>query len=40
MDVARSISAKEAIRTLSRLFAERRGPRFVRSENGPELIAR
>jgi putative transposase len=28
------------IRTLTRLFAEREAPRFIRSDNGPEFIAR
>jgi len=39
LDVARSITAHDVIRTLGRLFAERGAPRFIRSDNGPEFIA-
>ncbi len=39
LDVARSITAQDVIRTLARLFAERGAPRFIRSDNGPEFIA-
>jgi transposase InsO family protein len=39
LDVARSITAQDVIRTLGRLFAERGAPRFLRSDNGPEFIA-
>jgi IS30 family transposase len=31
---------EHVIRTLTRLFAEREAPRFIRSDNGPEFIAR
>jgi transposase InsO family protein len=39
LDVARSITARDVIRTLDRLFAERGAPGFLRSDNGPEFIA-
>jgi transposase InsO family protein len=39
LDVARSITAHDVIRTLARLFAERGAPRYLRSNNGPEFIA-
>jgi putative transposase len=39
LDVARSITAADVIRTLARLFAERGAPGFIRSDNGPEFIA-
>jgi transposase InsO family protein len=39
LDVARSITAQDVIRTLGRLFAERGAPGFLRSDNGPEFIA-
>jgi len=39
LDVARSLTAADVIRTLARLFAERGAPRFIRSDNGPEFIA-
>ena len=39
LDVARSITARDVIRTLARLFAERGAPSFIRSDNGPEFIA-
>ena len=39
LDVARSITANDVIHTLTRLFAERGAPRFLRSDNGPEFIA-
>jgi len=39
LEVARSITAQDVIRTLGRLFAERGAPRFIRSDNGPEFIA-
>ena len=40
LDVARSITAHHVIRTLAPLFAERGAPQFIRSDNGPEFIAR
>jgi putative transposase len=36
---ARSIRAKDVIKTLERLFAERGKPRHIRSDNGPEFVA-
>jgi transposase InsO family protein len=39
IDVARSITAVDVIRTLSRLFATRGAPRGLRSDNGSEFIA-
>lgn len=35
----RSITAEEVIQTLSKLFAERGEPDYIRSDNGPEFIA-
>ena len=40
IDVARSIKARDVIATLKELFAIRGAPRFIRSDNGPEFIAR
>lgn len=40
IDVARSITAKDVIETLRELFAVRGAPRFIRSDNGPEFIAK
>ena len=40
LDVARSIKAVDVIETLPHLFAVRGAPRFIRSDNGPEFIAR
>ncbi len=40
LHVARSITAHHVIRTLAPLFAERGAPQFIRSDNGPEFIAR
>jgi putative transposase len=39
IDVERSITSEEVVKTLDRLFAEGGAPRFIRSENGPEFIA-
>jgi transposase InsO family protein len=39
IEVARSITAADVIRTLMRLFATRGVPRGLRSDNGPEFIA-
>jgi len=39
LDVARSITADDVLRTLARLFAQRGAPRLIRSDNGPEFIA-
>jgi len=40
IDVARSITAKDVIATLKELFQVRGAPKFIRSDNGPEFIAR
>ena len=39
LEVKRSITSEEVVKTLDRLFAERGAPRFIRSDNGPEFIA-
>jgi putative transposase len=38
--VARSLPAKAVITVLARLFAERGAPVYLRSDNGPEFVAR
>ncbi len=40
IDVARSITATDVIESLRDLFAIRGAPTFIRSDNGPEFIAR
>ena len=40
IDVARSITATDVIESLRYLFAIRGAPTFIRSDNGPEFIAR
>ena len=40
LDVARSITAIDVIESLRHLFAIRGAPMFIRSDNGPEFIAR
>jgi transposase InsO family protein len=40
LDVARSITANDVIRTLEELFAIRGAPKYIRSDNGPEFVAR
>jgi transposase InsO family protein len=40
LEMERSITAKGVVRTLDRLFAERGEPAYVRSDNGPEFIAK
>ena len=40
LDVARSITATDVIESLRHLFAIRGAPTFIRSDNGPEFIAR
>jgi len=40
IEVERSISAEDVIGTLARLFGQRGAPAFVRSDNGPEFVAR
>jgi transposase InsO family protein len=39
LEVERSITAKDAVRTLAALFDRRGEPAFIRSDNGPEFIA-
>ena len=40
LEVERSIAAKDVIATLDRLFDERGEPAYIRSDNGPEFIAK
>jgi putative transposase len=40
LEVERSITAKEVVKTLATLFAHRGEPAFIRSDNGPEFIAK
>jgi len=40
IDVARSITANDVVETLRQLFAARGAPTFIRSDNGPEFIAK
>jgi putative transposase len=40
IEVERSITAKEVVKTLATLFAQRGEPAFIRSDNGPEFIAK
>ena len=40
IEVARSITAQDVIQVLERLFAEHGEPEFIRSDNGPEFIAK
>ncbi len=40
IEVERSITAEDVIGTLARLFSQRGAPAFVRSDNGPEFVAR
>jgi len=39
IEVGRSIKSKDVIEVLEYLFAVRRVPGFIRSENGPEFVA-
>ena len=39
IEVARHLTAEDVVKMLSRLFAERGAPRFIRSDNGPEFVA-
>ena len=39
IEVERSITAEEVVRTLAALFERRGEPSFIRSDNGPEFIA-
>nr|WP_226894793.1 IS3 family transposase [Luteolibacter marinus] len=40
IEVARSITAEDVVRDLERLVRERGVPEFIRSDNGPEFVAR
>ena len=40
IEVERSITAEDVVRTLALLFDQRGEPAFIRSDNGPEFIAR
>jgi transposase InsO family protein len=40
IEVARSITAEDVVRDLERLVRERGAPEFIRSDNGPEFVAR
>lgn len=40
INVARSIKASDVVETLRQLFAVRGAPMFIRSDNGPEFVAR
>lgn len=40
VEVERSITAKEVVKTLAILFAHRGEPAFIRSDNGPEFVAK
>jgi putative transposase len=40
LEVARSLTAQDVIQTLAYLFAVRGAPEYIRSDNGPEFIAR
>jgi putative transposase len=40
IEVERSITAEDVIGTLARLFLQRGAPAFIRSDNGPEFVAR
>jgi putative transposase len=40
IEVERSITAEEVVKTLASLFARKGEPAFIRSDNGPEFIAK
>ena len=40
IEVGRSITAEDVIGILARLFGQRGAPAFIRSDNGPEFVAR
>jgi putative transposase len=40
IDVERSITAEDVVATLTSLFLSRGGPAYIRSDNGPEFIAK
>lgn len=39
LEMERSITAGDVVETLRRLFRDRGGPKYIRSDNGPEFIA-
>jgi len=39
LEMERSITAEEVVEILDQMFAERGGPAYIRSDNGPEFIA-
>jgi len=40
LEIERSITAQDVVGILDRLFAERGEPAYIRSDNGPEFIAK
>jgi putative transposase len=40
IDVERSITAEDVVSTLASLFRQRGAPAFIRSDNGPEFVAK
>lgn len=40
LEVERSITSEDVVKTLEGLFAKRGAPRFIRSDNGPEFVAK
>jgi transposase InsO family protein len=40
IDVERSITAEDVVETLASLFRRRGEPSFIRSDNGPEFVAK
>ena len=40
IDVERSITAEDVVKTLASLFGRRGEPSFIRSDNGPEFVAK
>jgi len=40
LEVARSLTAEDVVQTLDRLVEERGAPEYIRSDNGPEFIAK
>ena len=40
VEVEHRMNARSLAATLLRLFAERGGPKYVRSDNGPEFVAK
>lgn len=40
LEIERSITSEEVVDTLRRLFTERGAPDYIRSDNGPEFVAR